>query len=471
MKETTRENVMLTPDHIAALDGRLLRRDEISLDEDLLQHLLSENLMKAIPALKKDFLSVKCMRCGNTDARFFARLSCARCRKNHLYCRNCIEMGRMMECELLYYWEGSPYVWPRHENPCSWEGELTSAQEKAALRIVEAIENREKEILIWAVCGAGKTEMLFPAMTKALEGGLRVCLATPRADVVRELKPRLEDAFQDVPIQALYGGSDEKEYHAQLVIATTHQLLRYRKAFDVMIIDEVDAFPFHADPSLPFAQNRAEKPQCTTIFLTATPRKTLKRRVHNGQLPHVFVPVRYHGHPLPVPTLHMCTSLAKDLRALKLPYIFIHWLKKRKRQERQLLIFVPTIKLAGRLKTPLRKILKDNDVIKNPEALDAVHASDPDREAKVTAFREKKLHVLITTTILERGVTFPSVDVAVLDAGHDVFDEAALVQIAGRAGRNADDPTGEVVFFHDGKTEAMLEAVCSIKQMNKRGGF
>lgn len=59
----------------------------------------------------------------------------------------------------------------------------------------------------------------------------------------------------------------------------------------------------------------------------------------------------------------------------------------------------------------------------------------------------------------------------VLDAGHDVFDEAALVQIAGRAGRSHEDPTGEVLFLHDGKTNAMVEAVQSIKKMNKRGSM
>src|SRR5699024_11776304 len=80
----------------------------------------------------------------------------------------------------------------------------------------------------------------------------------------------------------------------------------------------------------------------------------------------------------------------------------------------------------------------------------------------------KEIFILLTTTILERGVTFPSVDVAVLDAGHDVFDEAALVQIAGRAGRSPDDPDGEVVFFHDGKTESIVDAVRSIKTMDKR---
>src|SRR5699024_10289307 len=101
----------------------------------------------------------------------------------------------------------------------------------------------------------------------------------------------------------------------------------------------------------------------------------------------------------------------------------------------------------------------------------AVHSEDEDRKSMIQLFREKKLTILITTTILERGVTFPSIDVAVLDAGHLVFDEAALVQIAGRAGRSHNDPTGEVIFFHDGRTNAMVKSVRSIKEMNRRGGF
>ncbi|GAE95069.1 ComF operon protein A [Gracilibacillus boraciitolerans JCM 21714] len=38
-----------------------------------------------------------------------------------------------------------------------------------------------------------------------------------------------------------------------------------------------------------------------------------------------------------------------------------------------------------------------------------------------------------------------------MDAGHQVFDEAALVQIAGRAGRSPNDPTGNVIFIHQAK--------------------
>ena len=74
----------------------------------------------------------------------------------------------------------------------------------------------------------------------------------------------------------------------------------------------------------------------------------------------------------------------------------------------------------------------------------------------------------MTTTILERGVTFPSVDVIVLGASNHIFDVAALVQIAGRAGRSEDDPQGLVLYVHDGLTNAMLEAKNMIQMMNHK---
>ena len=126
--------------------------------------------------------------------------------------------------------------------------------------------------------------------------------------------------------------------------------------------------------------------------------------------------------------------------------------------------------MAENLHENIAKLLLQEKVIQTNKEITFVHAENPDRAKKVQRFRDREITVIITTTILERGVTFPSVDVAVIDAGHDVFDEAALVQIAGRAGRSADDPTGEVIFFHDGKTEAMVQAIRAIQKMNKRGG-
>lgn len=76
--------------------------------------------------------------------------------------------------------------------------------------------------------------------------------------------------------------------------------------------------------------------------------------------------------------------------------------------------------------------------------------------------------MLVTTTILERGVTVANLQVAVLGAEEAVFSESALVQIAGRVGRSGSAPKGDVFYFHYGKTEAMLRAKRHIQSMNKR---
>ena len=77
----------------------------------------------------------------------------------------------------------------------------------------------------------------------------------------------------------------------------------------------------------------------------------------------------------------------------------------------------------------------------------------------------------MTTTILERGVTFPGVDVFVLEANHRLFSRSALVQISGRVGRSMDRPTGQLLFFHDGPTLAMEKAIREMRDMNKEAGL
>lgn len=443
--------------------GKLLTRKEISLNEHTFQNLLQASYFTSRPSIQKTFLTSTCQRCNNMKKSLFAKIPCTKCNYTHYYCRNCIAMGRVMECEPLYFWSGDSYKWQKHKHPSKWLGELTNAQQHAANKINQIVK-KGGELLVWAVAGAGKTEMLFPGITTALQQGKRICIATPRADVVRELLPRLSKAFQHIHIQALYSGSRDNDGTAQLIISTTHQLYRYRAAFDVLIIDEIDAFPYHNDLTLQYAAMQARKKEAAQIYLTATPREKLQIQIKTRKLDHVFVPIRFHGYFLPVPVLKKFNSHNESKGIVQ----FVEWIRTRERPKRQLLIFVPTIKLANELRAPLKKLLFEESIIKMPSQIQSVHAEDKKREEKVIAFRKNYIFVLITTTILERGVTFPSVDVAVLYADHQVFDEAALVQVSGRAGRSPKDPSGEVVFFHNGQTNAMKRSIRSIKQMNQR---
>ena len=97
----------------------------------------------------------------------------------------------------------------------------------------------------------------------------------------------------------------------------------------------------------------------------------------------------------------------------------------------------------------------------------SVHAEDPERKEKIMKLRRGEIQGLLTTTILERGVTIPKLNVAVVGAEERIFTESALVQIAGRVGRSKDHPWGDCIFFHYGKTDAMLDAIQQIEQMNK----
>nr|WP_234998286.1 DEAD/DEAH box helicase [Salirhabdus sp. Marseille-P4669] len=431
------------------LSGKLLLQQELPFSEKEIQSFIHTGVLQEVPGIKEHIFGFVCIRCGNQKSHLFGAIP--RDDEEIVYCRKCIEMGRVSTCEPLYRWTGAKLQMPQATEALKWKGKLTQFQQDAANQIETAMLNRAR-LLVWAVCGAGKTEMLFQGLAAAMGRGDRICLATPRADVVRELEPRFREAFPNITISALYGGSPDRDEGSPFVLSTTHQLLRYEKAFDVMIIDEVDAFPYHADQSLSYAAKRARKDQSSLIFLTATPRTKLKLQSNLNLIPTVFVPARYHGHPLPVPRFVPCYNLKKSLKKETLPSKITNWIAEKRNANRRFLLFASSIAAA-------EKIAKLT-------GMECVHASDPERVEKVERYRNQEMDALITTTILERGVTFPSIDVAVIEADHQVFDEAALVQIAGRAGRNAKDPYGDVVFFHQGKTNGMVGAKRMIEMMN-----
>jgi competence protein ComFA len=400
-----------------------------------------------------------CTRCGNRDQQKFASYPCSRCGEQCHYCRHCLMMGRISECTPLIGWCGPEPDIPLPKNIMDWNGKLSQGQMTASNHVVEAILQNQ-EHLIWAVCGAGKTEVLFAGIEAGIKALKRICIATPRTDVVLELTPRLKAAFPELTIASLYGGSEDRQLFAPLTIATTHQLLRFYHAFDVIILDEVDAFPYTVEESLQHAAIQSRKPTSAMIYLTATPNEKWQKECRTGKRNFTTIPARFHRHPLPVPEFVWSGDWQKLLKKGKLSAIVLRWIEKRLHVGKQVLLFFPHISLMEKALNILQQI--------NPE-IEAVHAEDPERKMKVQRMRDKQIPLLLTTTILERGVTFPNIDVAVVGAEDSIFTESALVQIAGRAGRSKDHPDGVVTFFQYGKTDEMLKARKQIISMNREG--
>ena len=73
----------------------------------------------------------------------------------------------------------------------------------------------------------------------------------------------------------------------------------------------------------------------------------------------------------------------------------------------------------------------------------------------------------MTTAVLERGITMKDLQVIVFRADSDIYDDHALVQIAGRVGRKKDAPEGEVIFIGKNKTKHMERAISDIIAANQ----
>jgi competence protein ComFA len=445
------------------LQGRLWLSDLLPADEEVVGDLIREGLIGTIPgveAVKRwhGGTAWRCNRCLTEDTRYFHAFNCRRCGRNCRYCRHCLNMGRVASCDELCYWRGQAQP-PKGKAELIWEGRLTPLQQRAASELEESLLAGRPHLL-HAVCGAGKTEILFGPVQRILAEGKRVCIATPRTDVVLELLPRFKKAISGTVIHGLYGGSGHGEGIAGLVIATTHQLYRFREAFDAVIVDEADAFPYTYDRTLRLAVRKALKPGGVQAVVTATPSPAILSEIGRAGRKSV-IPVRFHGHPLPVPRTVPLFGYRKRIAAGKLPVRLKAWTEERLRREEPFLIFFPSVLLMEQC-LPLFSELDGR--------IGAVHASHSDRRELVMALREKRIPGLLTTTILERGITIPNLQVAIVGAEGPVFDRSAIIQISGRAGRSPHHPDGDVVLFHHGITPEMDAAVREIRKLNREGG-
>ena len=153
-----------------------------------------------------------------------------------------------------------------------------------------------------------------------------------------------------------------------------------------------------------------------------------------------------------------CGNWKKALQKERVPKVVMQWIIEHVNQRTPALLFVPSIYVLDQVSAVLT-----THQIRHA----AVHSASEDRHTHIESFRAARLTLLITTTILERGITIPRVDIAVLGAEADLFTESALVQISGRVGRDHLAPTGDAVFFHYGKTLAMQAAINHIRKMNE----
>lgn len=372
-----------------------------------------------------------CPRCGNSDPRYFGT------KNNQPYCRLCISFqGR----------EVNSYQIDDEDTSASLTYPLSPEQSKISTRLLENFKNN-KSTLVHAVCGSGKTELVYGVVSYALSQGLRVGFAVPRREVAIDLFPRFISAFPKRKSVCVYGGHTD-DLAGDIIILTTHQLYRYTNYFDLLILDEIDAFPFKDNRLLINLFKKSLKG--SYILMSATPPSDIVNDFKKNNLPILELHTRYHRHALPEP-----------ISVIRIGYFKIFYLIKKikeyRKNQKPLLIFAPTISLAEHIFSLLKIFIKKGHV---------VHSKCLDRKEIITDFKKHKYDYLVTTSVLERGVTIKDVQVIIYNADDDMYNSGVLIQIAGRVGRKIDAPTGEVIFLANKISKSMKEATHAIKLDN-----
>jgi len=405
-----------------------------------------------VPALKLHGSGWQCQRCGEKDVEEWPSLY-----GRAATCRSCESIGSSTSLGVLYRDQRSLLDGPSEvQFRPHWV--LTEAQRIASEQVFEFIKDvPEKTALLWAACGAGKTEVCFPSAAWALEQGKSVLFAAPRQDVINDIAPRLQRDFPGYPLQVLTGTTPVKFQAGGMVLATTHQVLRFWQAFDVVFMDEMDAFPYHGSRALEWGLQHALRQNGKIVYLTATPSPEGLKRVRQGEMRLIRLSARHHRTSLPVPIWERSRHSLEPNECTGVWTAQI----ERLRGQGPVLVFVPKISwIEPWLKCFQRRF---------PDwCVEGSYSSDPGRSIKIERLRRGEFDLFVSTTILERGITLARIQVVVLAADHPVFDERALVQMAGRVGRTRESPGGTVVFVSKRMTPAMEIAVQWIKEQNRR---
>lgn len=385
-------------------------------------------------------MNMKCQRCQNEDPRFFYQ--------DHgvYYCRKCISFSRLDVGEQV--------------RPCqlrrrilsvrpTLQYELTSAQKKASDQVVCFLK-QGFDVFVYAATGAGKTEMTFASICFYLSQGKKVCFSISRRQVVLEIAQRLRVAFPQLEIVEVTQGYTQK-IDGDIIVCTMHQLYRYPYGFDLLIMDEIDAYPYVENPLLKAIAKQACIGQ--RLCLSATPDQESQTLIEQGKMKVVTLFQRPHKQPLVVPKVIQCSSL------YQLVYIFYFCFRQVQKQK-QVLLYVPRrfdcIWMHGLL-YPFFKV-------------SSIHSKTKDKDEIMKAFREHQYDILVCTTLLERGITVGSVQVIVYQGQHIVFTSASLIQIFGRVGRTFQDPKGEGVCLCQYASKSIKECVKQIQWMNDSVG-
>lgn len=305
----------------------------------------------------------------------------------------------------------------------------TKDQAKAITDVLnDFINTRPMDRLICGDVGFGKTEVAIRACTRAIEDGKQVAILVPTTVLSFQHHKHFKDRLEKfgIYVEALnrfVPAKKQKEIIAQLqsgkinVIIGTHKLLNAQleyKKLGLLIVDEEQKFGVkHKEKIKHLKQN------IDTLTLSATP-----------------IPRTLNFSLLGLKDINLIQTPPKNRLSIR---TFINSYNKNIIKE----AIQQEIKRDG-------QIFFLNNKIKNIELISAeikelvptatvafAHGQMPENqlEQRMLDFANKKIDVLVCTTIIESGLDIPNANTLIINNSH-LFGLSQLYQIRGRVGRS-----------------------------------
>jgi len=314
---------------------------------------------------------------------------------------------------------------------------FTNAQNKV---IGEIIDDLSKPFamnrLVQGDVGAGKTDVAVVALLIAIESGKNGVLMAPTEILATQHFLKIKDLLEPLGIACtlLKGKMKKSKKQESLdiikadkpcVIIGTHSLIEAYVMFSncgVMIIDEQHRFGVMQRIKL---QSKVNYPHC--LFMTATPIPRSYMLTCFGDLDKSII------DELPPGRIRPKTSLVSEEY---LPRVYHHCLERLRLNE-QIYIVYPLIEESEKI--DLKSAIEGFESIKlifKECNVGLIHGRmKPEEKNEVMkSFKENKLQILVSTTVIEVGVDIPNATMMIIQDA-DRFGLSQLHQLRGRIGR------------------------------------
>ncbi|MDI6779812.1 MAG: ATP-dependent DNA helicase RecG [Bacteroidota bacterium] len=321
---------------------------------------------------------------------------------------------------------------------------------KAQIHVIKEIANdmrkpKPMNRLLQGDVGSGKTVVAIIAMLIAIENGYQVAFMAP-TEILAEQHYRTFKRFLDglpVNVRLLIGGQrkalredvleDIRRGTANIIVGT-HALIQEKVEFanvGLVIIDEQHRFGVAQRAELMRKGKESIKVTPDVIVMTATPiPRTLSLTVY-GDL-DVSVIDEMPKDRKSIKTLVMPESQSDKLHKMMREHI---------QRREQVYIIYPIIEESE--KVDLKAAVENFEILRNnifPDlrvALIHGRMSSEEKDKVMDDFKNKRLDILVSTTVIEVGIDIPNATLMVIEHA-ERFGLSQLHQLRGRVGRGAD---------------------------------